>query len=83
MSIEDSLSKKNKKDLVALVLSLQEENAELRRYSEFVTEAAKRIESLERRQNLSEQYNRRESIELSGINLDVKQENLEKTISGR
>ena len=80
MSTEDSLSKKNKKDLVALILSLQEENTELRRYSEFVTEVAKRMESLERRQNLSEQYNRRENIEISGINVNVKHEDLEKTV---
>ena len=37
----------------------------------------KKIESLERRININEQYNRRESIEITGISNKVKDEELE------
>ena len=37
----------------------------------------KKIESLERRININEQYNRRESIEITGISDKVKDEELE------
>ena len=73
----DNLSSLNKKQLVELVSSLQKENASLKKFNDFIIEATTKVENLERRLNLHEQYYRRESVEITGISADVPQGALE------
>lgn len=85
------LDKLNKKQLVDLIVILKDENATLKKYdnfmeesnafmeeaSNFMAEADKRMESYERNLNLHMQYNRRESVEITGIPETVENYQLE------
>ena len=66
----------NKTQLLQLVQSLHTENTELRKIKEF----NERLESIERKLNIQSQYYRRESVEISGINPNIKQEDLEQKV---
>ena len=70
VTVPDNLEALTKSKLVNLVIELQKENTELVAYNS-------RLEALERRMNLHEQYNRRESVEISGIDKNITQANLE------
>ena len=73
----EDLLQLNKKQLVDLILILKNENTALKLYHDFMKITDNKIESLERRININEQYDRRESIEISGISDKVKDEELE------
>ena len=64
----------NKQQLIQLIMLLEEENINLKKYNDFMMETSLKIEGLERRLNIHEQYNRRESIE---IDMGIKQEGLD------
>ena len=81
MSGTENLLSLNKKQLVDLILSSQDENIKLKRCNYIMNDANKEIESLERRMNISDQYYRRESVEISGINADIDQNKLEDKVS--
>ena len=71
-----NLTNKSKKDLIELVKKLAEENAVLKDVQKFMETSNKRIEKLEREQNQTLQYMRRDSIEISGIPDSVSQKDL-------
>ena len=68
----EDLLQLNKKQLLDKILILKNENSILKHYHEYMKNTDKKIESLERRININEQYNIRESIEITGISNKVK-----------
>ena len=62
-----NLSEFTKEELINLVLKLRNENSTLKNDKAFIERTNKRLENLEREHNLSLQYNRRESVEITGI----------------
>ena len=88
MSVDMSkLSQCNKNQLMEIVKSLSTqnevlstENTVLKQMNIFMEQTNKRLEKLERDQNLSAQYSRRDSIEISGIPSHISTDNLERVI---
>ena len=76
LSNED-LTKLSKEKLVELVLSLKDECRSLRETQEYHEKLDKRMEALERQQNMNLQYLRRDTIEIHGIPGSIKNEQLE------
>ena len=70
----NSLSKAN---LIKMIEDLKIENTVLKEMHEVMLATNRRLEKLEREQNLNFQYQRRDTIEISGIPPTVKQEDLE------
>ena len=75
-----NLANKSKAQLVAMVNDLANENAVLKEIHKFVELTNKRLEKLEREQNRSLQYNRRNNIEISGIPANIPTNDLEKEV---
>ena len=82
--LSEQYKKLPKAKLVELLLSLKTEvtslnsrNTELNEIKSYMEATNKRIEALERQQNSTLQYYRRDTIEISGIPESVKQEDLE------
>ena len=75
-SLPENLLQLNKKQLVELIVSLQKENHTLKNYQDYIETTETKLVNIERRLNIQEQYNRRESGEMSGIDPDIKQEGL-------
>ena len=70
-----SLEAMSKEDLIVMVKTLQSRNHDLEKT--FMEKFDKRLEILERVQNSSLQYLRRDTVEISGIPVSVSQEKLE------
>ena len=66
-----------KNELINMVLQLQAENAGLVAMMKFMETTNNRMEKLEREQNKSLQYNRRNNIEITGIPTRIKTDALE------
>ena len=73
----ESLGGMNKDDLIKLILCLNDENSLLKEFKEFVKMSNDRFVELERKQNSYMQYHRRDTIEISGIPTNIKDEDLE------
>ena len=80
MSVEANLNGLNKKELIDLVKNLRTENVALKAMQEFMKQSNDRLERLEREQNRHIQYQRRNTVEISGIPTAVKQDELEKEV---
>ena len=72
-----NLNSKSKSQLVGLVKSLMNENAALKELFKVMEATNERLERLEREQNKSLQYMRRDTIEISGIPTSIRQDDLE------
>ena len=72
-----NLSEFTKEELINLVLKLRNENSTLKDDKAFIERTNKRLENLEREQNLSLQYNRRDSVEITGIPGNIENADLE------
>ena len=69
-----------KEELIEEIIKLREENLSLKETQSFIESTNQRLEDLERNQNLSPQYNRRDTVELSGIPLHIPQSQLEQEV---
>ena len=67
----DNLADYSKEDLIQLVLKLQHENSTLKEEKLFMERTNKRLEDLERSHNLHLQYGRRDSVEITGIPINI------------
>ena len=83
----ESLTNKTKNQLIEIVKNLQtvtkqlqSENAALKVLQKIVKQNNDRLEQLERQQNLNIQYQRRDTIEITGIPSSIKQEELEEEV---
>ena len=83
----ESLTNKTKNKLIEIVKNLQTEtkqlqyeNAALKELQKIVKQNNDRLEQLERQQNLNLQYQRRDTIEITGIPSSIKQEELEEEV---
>ena len=76
----NKLNNFKKAELVELVVQLQKEKEILQTESKFMKNISQRVTELERSHNLYLQYGRRESVEISGIPTDVKDEDLEEAV---
>lgn len=79
---QESLAELNSEQIVKLVLSLKDENDKLRSSAEEVIalKYEERLEKIEREINLSNQYSRRDSIEISGVPMSVPDADVEKEV---
>ena len=80
MSAVANLNNKSKSQLMDLVKSLTSENTALKEIVRIMESTNERLEKLEREQNKSLQYLRRDTIEISGIPSEIHQNELEKEI---
>ena len=80
MSVDANLNSLNKKELIELVKNLKTENLILKGMQEYMKQSNDRLENLEREQNRHIQYQRRNTIEITGIPNTVKQEELEQEV---
>ena len=82
MSQQDlaNLGNKTKTQLLELVKKLAAENTELKEMNQFMESTCKRLINLERQQNKSLQYMRRDTIEVSGIPTNIDQNSLENEV---
>lgn len=76
----DSLMSKSKKELCALVMEIQEENKSLKLVQTFIKSTMKRLEYLERIAFISQQYERRTCVEITGIPADIPTTQLENEV---
>ena len=76
---EDEIKSLSKDELVKIVLSMKDHISLLNSVSDFMERSNKRMDELERQQNLNAQYIRRSCIEISGIPPNV--EKMNKTFS--
>ena len=75
-----NLSSKNKTQLIEMVKELTSENESLKAIHKIMEDTNKRMEKIEREMNRSLQYNRRSSVEITGIPSDIQTNNLEKEV---
>ena len=73
----ETLKRMKKAELVELVMQLKSEKDAVMEERKLIGDIHTRVVELERSQFLYEQYGRRESVEISGIPADIKEENLE------
>ena len=73
----DNLADYSKEDLIQLVLKLQDENSTLKEEKLFMERTDKRLEDLERSHNLHFLYGRRDSVEITGIPINIPYNGLE------
>ena len=66
-----------KDEVIKVILKLKYENSMLKDQQAFMERANKRLEDLERNHNLSLQYQRRDSVEITGIPEDIANARLE------
>lgn len=71
------LNNLSKEQLIDMVVQLNYENSTLKVEKAFIERTNKRLEDLERQQNLSLQYNRRDSVVISGIPANISDDALE------
>ena len=69
-----------KNQLIELVLELQKEKEDLKKQQTYMEDVMTRVVQLERSHYLYEQYGRRESIEISGIPVNIEQDELENAV---
>ena len=74
---DENLNNLKKEKLIQMINDLREENNVLREMHEFMKKTNDRLEKLEREQNKHLQYQRRSTIEITGIPKTVKQADLE------
>lgn len=76
---QESLQNLESHQVISLVLSLKKENDNLKQHANFTvnTEYEKRLEAIEREINLSNQYSRRDTIEIFGIPSDTEDVDVE------
>ena len=78
MSLDNSnLNSLTKKELIELINGLRTENSVLKELQIYMNQSNERLEKLEREQNRHIQYQMRDTIEISGIPISVKQNVLE------
>ena len=75
--VMDNLMSLSKQQLVKLIESLKNENDMLKDLNKTIVNNESRLEKLEREQNLHFQYQRRDTVEITGIPQNVHQDNLE------
>ena len=75
-----NLGNKTKNQLMEMVKKLAAENALLMEVHDYMESSNKRLDKLEREQNLSLQYSRRDTIEVTGIPANVVSQNLEEEV---
>ena len=75
-----NLGSKSKTQLIEMVKNLAAENEIYKELQHYMETTNKRLENLEREQNKSLQYMRRDSVEISGIPLEVPQASLEDAV---
>ena len=75
-----NLGNKTKNQLMEMVKKLAAENALLIEVQDYMETTNKRLDKLEREQNLSLQYMRRDTIEITGIPADIGNQNLEEEV---
>ena len=75
--VMDNLMSLSKQQLVKLIESLKNENDMLKDLNKTIVNNGSRLEKLEREQNLHFQYQRRDTVEITGIPQNVHQDNLE------
>ena len=71
---------KSKNQLIEMVKALAQENAVLKEIQSHMEITSKRLEKLEREQNRSLQYMRRDTVEISGIPDNIAQKDLEREV---
>ena len=76
----DNLMSKSKKELCTMLVEVQQENKTLKLVNSFIKNMTRRLEYLERIQNLSQQYERRSPIEITGIPLDIPSKQIENEV---
>ena len=75
-----NLGNKTKNQLMEMVKKLAAENALLMEVHVFMESTNKRLDKLEREQNMSLQYTRRDTIEITGIPENVVSQKLEEEV---
>ena len=77
MAVEGNLLNKSKKQLIEMIEQLSDENTVLKEFHSFMVATNERFVLLEKSLNKSLQYSRRDTIEISGIPLQVSHYKLE------
>ena len=80
MSLEN-LKNQSKPQLIKLIEKLSEENTALKELHKIMATTNERLVKLEREQNKSLQYSRRDSVEISGIPSTIHHDDLERKLS--